>query len=94
MDFCRTRSIERKKNDRTTKPIKVVRRPSNKNSQNQPGFPPTPRIFKIPAASNEEIILAIWMIQYENYRDDDSSSDLTLSVDQKAASRTESSLDL
>src|SRR5689334_18431999 len=58
------------------KAIMTVRRPSSKNSQNHPGFPPMPRISRIPAASRAEMTRA------------------TLSVDQKAARRMESSFDL
>lgn len=46
----------------TTTPIVKVRSPSSRNSQNQPGFPPTPRMLRIAAASNDEITLATLMI--------------------------------
>ena len=46
----------------TTAPIVKVRSPSSRNSQNQPGFPPTPRMLRIAAASNDEITLATLMI--------------------------------
>jgi hypothetical protein len=40
-------------------PIMKVRMPSRRKSQNQPGLPPTPRIWSIPAARRLEMTRAI-----------------------------------
>jgi len=78
----------------TTKPIKNVIRPSRRKSQNQPGLPATPRIFKITAASSDEITRATCMRAGGQTMLPIGQEDLTFRVDQKNANRKASSFDL
>lgn len=80
--------------DFTAKPIRNVTRPSRRKSQNQPGFPATPRIFKIPAASRDEITRATCMHAGGQTLLPTAQEDLTFRVDQKKANRKASSFDL
>lgn len=50
------------------KPMRNVRRPSRRKSQNQPGFPSVPLILRMPAASSAEIILAMFRVDQKAAR--------------------------
>ena len=78
----------------TAKPMRNVMMPSKRKSQNHPGLPATPRIFKMPAASREDMTRAICMHRLSETMLILGQEDLTLRVDQKKASRKASSLDL
>lgn len=74
----------------TINPIVKVNSPSIRNSQNHPVLPRTPRICRIPAASNEEIIRATSFHQHYRLTARELGG-LTFNVDQKKDSRTDNS---